>query len=554
MLHRRRALQRGHDYRRYAGIRRCLERSSSGHRHQPQRARVCRARNLRGPRPGDGQPAAARTIFLAQRQPLCGQAAHPQHGDLRAHESCADGVYGQVRLHLLHECADLFFARPAGAAHSAVLRLSRTRRISFPGARGIDRPGRRYLQHPCVRGCAAVPEARGFAPPRGRPGESVSEQSAEFVEIFLQEASEHLQFLREYCGILQDAYPQPEDVERLFISAHTLGGTSASYGFPLFSEVSGKLAHIFQYGMNATIAPDAAGPLVEFISEAIAVLESDLLMISANAIEAMEDISTFKQRFPFAFQAVATSTETQEAVAEAPAPARAEERPQETESYPPVIASEPVPTAVVETEPAFLPSVPVAAAPVPAAPVAIAPAPIAVAAAPVPKAAIPLLPQDSEVPAEILEFFVPEAEEHLQVVTDCLLSLETNPNPEEINRLLRAMHTVKGSAAQVGLQRIARVAHRAEDLIGRLREGALRPSAEIIDICLEAVDILKKFLYRQWTDEKDMQAVVQPLFTRIGRLAPEEQEVVVETSLPSVEATPLAGQPEAPASADAAIL
>ena len=50
----------------------------------------------------------------------------------------------------------------------------------------------------------------------------------EFVELFLQEASEHLQFLREYSGILQDPYPVPDDVERLYISAHTLGGTSAS--------------------------------------------------------------------------------------------------------------------------------------------------------------------------------------------------------------------------------------------------------------------------------------------------------------------------------------
>src|SRR5947209_14945164 len=124
----------------------------------------------------------------------------------------------------------------------------------------------------------------------------------EFVELFLQEASEHLQFLREYSGILQDPYPVPDDVERLYISAHTLGGTSASYGYPLFSEVAGKLAHIFQYAMNATITPEAAGPLVEFISEGIAVLESDLLMMSANDIEAVEEINAFKEKYPFAFQ------------------------------------------------------------------------------------------------------------------------------------------------------------------------------------------------------------------------------------------------------------
>jgi chemosensory pili system protein ChpA (sensor histidine kinase/response regulator) len=143
------------------------------------------------------------------------------------------------------------------------------------------------------------------------------------------------------------------------------------------------------------------------------------------------------------------------------------------------------------------------------------------------------LPEDGEVPAEVLEFFVPEAEEHLQVVTSCLLSLETNPSSEQIHRLLRAMHTVKGSAAQVGLHRISHVAHRAEDLIGRLREGELRPSAEIIDICLDAVDTLKKFLYHQWPDESTMQSSVQGLFARICRLAPAEKEA--EKTLPASE-------------------
>jgi len=297
----------------------------------------------------------------------------------------------------------------------------------------------------------------------------VSTPGHEFVEIFLQEASEHLQFLREYSGILQDPYPVPDDLERLYISAHTLAGTSGSYGFPLFSEVSGKLAHIFQYAMNATIGPDAAGPLVEFISEAIAVLESDLLMVSATALEAAEDIASFKQKYPFAFQA-----------------------PEPVEEEPAYAAL----SAVDGAEPA--------------------------AAAPLPE--IAELPPDGEVPEEILEFFVPEAEEHLQAVTECLLALEANPNQEDINRLFRAMHTIKGAAAQVGLQRIAHVAHRAEDLVGRLRDGQLKPSAEIVDLCLESVDILKKFLYRQWPDELTMQASVRALMFRIGRLAPVEDE------------------------------
>jgi chemosensory pili system protein ChpA (sensor histidine kinase/response regulator) len=324
----------------------------------------------------------------------------------------------------------------------------------------------------------------------------LNQQGAEFVEIFLQEASERLQFLREYSGILQDAYPRQEDVERLHIAAHTLAGTSASYGFPLFAEISGKLAHIFQYALNATIAADAAGPLVEFISEAVALLESDLIMISTNGVESGEDIGVFKQRYPFAFQTSAV--------------AQQEEKPQ-----PAFIVS----TSATATEKSD-----------------------SILEAPVPIAELPYepLPPDGEVPGEVLEFFVPEAEEHLQIVTHCLLSLETNPSSEQIHRLLRAMHTVKGSAAQVGLHRISSVAHRAEDLIGRLREGELRPSAEIIDICLDAVDTLKKFLYHQWKDESVMQASVHGLFSRIARLVPpEKEEGLVSTTAAPVNDVPV---------------
>jgi chemosensory pili system protein ChpA (sensor histidine kinase/response regulator) len=321
----------------------------------------------------------------------------------------------------------------------------------------------------------------------------LSNITPEMIEVFLQEASEHLQFLREYSGLLQDPYPVPEDVERLYISAHTLSGTSASYGFPLFSEVSDKLAHIFQYAMHASVGEEAAAPLVEFISEAVAVLESDLILISTNGVENVDDINAFKIKYPFAF-----TMAPQPEYHEQPAPAFEYQSPAQQES-----ANEPV--AAVEREALTEVSSPIASPVTQAEP------------------AIADLESDGEVPAEILEFFVPEAEEHLAIVQECLLSLESNPNQEDINRLFRAMHTVKGSAAQVGLQRIARVAHSAEDLVGRIRDGEIRPTAEIIDICLESVDSIKKFLYNQWPDETTLQTSVKALLAHIARVSPDER-------------------------------
>ncbi|MDT8070646.1 MAG: Hpt domain-containing protein [Terriglobia bacterium] len=362
----------------------------------------------------------------------------------------------------------------------------------------------------------------------------------EFVELFLQEASEHLQFLREYSGILLDPYPMPDDIERLYISAHGIAGTAGTYGYPQFSEIAGKLAHIFQYAMNASISPDAAGPLVEFITEGIAVLESDLIAISENGNEAADDIAAFKEKYPFAFQAPAQQVE--------PEPAPIVEEAKRSEA--PIVANEPelisdeAPLGDLSGEQeALIEEPPV----LKAAPV------VALSTTPIPD-----IPADGDVPAEVMEFFVPEVEEHLQVVTECLLSLEAAPNPEEINRLFRAMHTIKGSAAQVGLHRISTVAHRAEDLVGRLRDGELRPSAQIVDICLESVDTLKKLLYRQWPDEAAFQAAAKSLLAQIARLAPLEQEkseVVGEAApvaeaqaqITSVQALPSQRAAEAPA-------
>src|SRR5262244_3771856 len=90
-------------------------------------------------------------------------------------------------------------------------------------------------------------------------------------------------------------------MERLYITAHTLSGTSGSYGYTKFSEVAGKLAHVFQYALNAPLGEDLHGPLTEFLSDGISLLETDLLEISDTGNESLEDIAAFKERYRFAF-------------------------------------------------------------------------------------------------------------------------------------------------------------------------------------------------------------------------------------------------------------
>ena len=89
----------------------------------------------------------------------------------------------------------------------------------------------------------------------------MNENSAEFVEIFLQEASDRLQYLREYSTILLDAYPDTARSWSVCTLPHTPDWERLLLtDFLCFAEVAGKLAHIFQYAMNASIAPEAAAP------------------------------------------------------------------------------------------------------------------------------------------------------------------------------------------------------------------------------------------------------------------------------------------------------
>ncbi|MDR3763045.1 MAG: response regulator, partial [Acidobacteriota bacterium] len=151
---------------------------------------------------------------------------------------------------------------------------------------------------------------------------------------------------------------------------------------------------------------------------------------------------------------------------------------------------------------------------------------------------VPLLAGDEPLPEEVLEFFVPEIEEHLQSVTHCLLSLETSPSQDVIHELFRAVHTVKGSAAQVGAQRIATIAHRAEDLIGKLREGTLQPTSPVIDVCLDSVDVLKRTLYRQWPDDASFQQAARSLIARLENAAEFGAEALAPVTVPPPTAEP----------------
>jgi two-component system chemotaxis sensor kinase CheA len=99
------------------------------------------------------------------------------------------------------------------------------------------------------------------------------------------------------------------------------------------------------------------------------------------------------------------------------------------------------------------------------------------------------LPQVDE---DMLELFFDEVDQRVEDLAMKLLDLEQKPDDTELVRdVFRDLHTIKGSAAMVGLEPMHRLAHGAEDLVGHLRDGQRRVDGAVIDALLAALDCLR---------------------------------------------------------------
>ncbi|QIK36974.1 chemotaxis protein CheA [Caldichromatium japonicum] len=85
--------------------------------------------------------------------------------------------------------------------------------------------------------------------------------------------------------------------------------------------------------------------------------------------------------------------------------------------------------------------------------------------------------------------FVAEVSELLQSMEDALLALEQDPkDPESLNAVFRAMHTIKGTAGVFGYEPIVAFTHAVEGLMERVRSGQIALTPELIAALLECRD------------------------------------------------------------------
>jgi len=98
--------------------------------------------------------------------------------------------------------------------------------------------------------------------------------------------------------------------------------------------------------------------------------------------------------------------------------------------------------------------------------------------------------------------FFDESDEHLDDMEQLLMSLDVeSPDPEELNSIFRAAHSIKGGSGIFGFDALMNLTHVMENLLDKARNNELSVTADIVNVLLETLDVLKDTLnaYRDET-------------------------------------------------------
>lgn len=135
--------------------------------------------------------------------------------------------------------------------------------------------------------------------------------------------------------------------------------------------------------------------------------------------------------------------------------------------------------------------------------------------------------------AQFNQVFFEECVEHLAEMEQILISLaDGNPSDEQLNAIFRAAHSIKGGAGMFGFQDMTIVTHVLESLLDRLRTHEIPFSSSMIDLFLEAGDVVAM----QLAGHRDGSEVKQEAVDLIRAKLQDVIEGVGSMSVPAADA------------------
>lgn len=118
--------------------------------------------------------------------------------------------------------------------------------------------------------------------------------------------------------------------------------------------------------------------------------------------------------------------------------------------------------------------------------------------------------------SQYLEIFIDETNGHLQILSDCIMTLEKEPeNMDVINEIFRAAHSLKGMAGTMGFKRMQRLTHDMENVFQEVRSGNMVVTSGLVDVLFQCLDAIEAYLdnVKESSDEgtDDNEAIIQEL-------------------------------------------
>jgi len=127
---------------------------------------------------------------------------------------------------------------------------------------------------------------------------------------------------------------------------------------------------------------------------------------------------------------------------------------------------------------------------------------------------------------DLLSEFLTETAESLDVVDVELVKFEQEPtNSGILDNIFRLVHTIKGTCGFLGLPRLEALAHSAETLMGKYRDGAT-PTSEGVSLILDTIDRLKEILEQLEQEGSEPEGADSDLIEKLDATSAEAMKIM----------------------------
>ena len=324
----------------------------------------------------------------------------------------------------------------------------------------------------------------------------------ELVEIFAEEADDHLNTITDGLDRLRVDHNDMEAIGDIRRSAHTLKGAAGAVGSPAVS----NLAYRLETFLNLLLERERGANEIQV---ALCLDAGDLLADILVMEMDFDELAVRLQEISIALDKQIEIVTAGESTESTHSPA--------TENVEAIAAASPTNDKDLET---------------------IEPVVVAEVSDKEVQEIRGQLTNGMTLPEELVEIFAEEAEDHLRSMYAGLQKMNSDrTDVESLGQVRRSTHTLKGAAAAVGLEVITRLTHRMEDLLDYLAESQTHPTESQVDLFLRTTDQVQT-LQSDNIDVEESVGIITELYGTYGvELAKSQDSQAIQAGTTTVQTT-----------------